>query len=187
MERYSELAVQNFVDSSAEIRWCPFPDCGYAICMRKDKNSQDPEDDEVRSKENTSSRGGSEGASNTRSKGASNTGSEEANSSGGEGSSSSGTEESSSSEGAAEGATALSTISNMTPGVNVECGQGHGFCWECLKEPHEPCCCELWERWQSVTISCGKGWLLVIEGSLGIFNSYDYTVTSLSSNSCLFD
>jgi len=135
MERYSELAIQNFVDSSAEIRWCPFPDCGYAICMRKNskENSQDPEDDEIRSKEDRSKEDRSK---EDRSK--------EGTSNGGDG-------------GGSEGATALSGVWKMTPGVNVECGQGHGFCWECLKEPHEPCCCELWERWQAVTVRFGKG------------------------------
>jgi ankyrin repeat/IBR domain-containing protein 1 len=32
-------------------------------------------------------------------------------------------------------------------GINVECGNGHGFCWNCNKHAHEPCECEVWEIW----------------------------------------
>ena len=35
-------------------------------------------------------------------------------------------------------------------GINVECGNGHGFCWNCLKDAHEPCECEVWEKWLEV-------------------------------------
>ena len=31
-----ELTVKQFADNSADIRWCPYPDCGYAICIKKD-------------------------------------------------------------------------------------------------------------------------------------------------------
>ncbi|XP_072034933.1 ankyrin repeat and IBR domain-containing protein 1-like [Amphiura filiformis] len=30
----------------------------------------------------------------------------------------------------------------------VDCGQGHIFCWNCSGDPHEPCSCENWKRWQ---------------------------------------
>lgn len=78
MEKYSDLAVQNFVDSSTGIRWCPYPDCGYAICIRRDKEEE--EEERVVKDE-------------------------------------------------ADGATAMVSSKKMTPGENVECGQGHGFCW----------------------------------------------------------
>lgn len=115
MERYSDLTVQNFVDSSTGIRWCPFPDCGYAICMRKDQQGPQSSDEEVKSKEEN--------------------------------------------ESSSEGATALNGVFKMTAGVNVECGQGHGFCWECMGLPHEPCCCELWEKWKDTVMNnmSGKG------------------------------
>ncbi|RWS04931.1 ankyrin repeat and IBR domain-containing protein 1-like protein [Dinothrombium tinctorium] len=29
----------------------------------------------------------------------------------------------------------------------VDCGNGHYFCWECLKNAHAPCGCSLWEEW----------------------------------------
>lgn len=29
----------------------------------------------------------------------------------------------------------------------VDCGQGHIFCWECLKEAHEPATCKNWKDW----------------------------------------
>lgn len=36
LEHYVELAVKQFADNSADIRWCPYPDCGYAICVKRD-------------------------------------------------------------------------------------------------------------------------------------------------------
>ena len=38
LEKYSELNIKQFVESSSDIRWCPFPDCGYAICIRGKMN-----------------------------------------------------------------------------------------------------------------------------------------------------
>eukprot|EP00731_Ephydatia_muelleri_P020033 Em0012g858a len=35
-------------------------------------------------------------------------------------------------------------------GINVVCGRGHWVCWTCLQEAHEPCDCDLWERWKDV-------------------------------------
>ncbi|KAK6165782.1 hypothetical protein SNE40_022633 [Patella caerulea] len=29
----------------------------------------------------------------------------------------------------------------------VDCGNEHYFCWECLKEAHEPCSCDNWDKW----------------------------------------
>ncbi|XP_029650318.1 ankyrin repeat and IBR domain-containing protein 1 isoform X2 [Octopus sinensis] len=29
----------------------------------------------------------------------------------------------------------------------VDCGNGHYFCWNCLGEAHEPCCCDNWKQW----------------------------------------
>ena len=37
MEKYKELSIKQFVDSSSDIRWCPFPDCSYAICMKREE------------------------------------------------------------------------------------------------------------------------------------------------------
>ena len=36
LEHYVELTVKQFADNSADIRWCPYPDCGYAICVKKE-------------------------------------------------------------------------------------------------------------------------------------------------------
>lgn len=71
MEKYKELSIKQFVDSSSDIRWCPFPDCSYAICMKREE------------KQTKAEVGGAVG-------------------------------------GATE---------KLTRGENVECGQGHGFCW----------------------------------------------------------
>eukprot|EP00118_Oscarella_pearsei_P007794 m.39009 g.39009 ORF g.39009 m.39009 type:complete len:1036 (+) comp32658_c0_seq5:216-3323(+) len=29
----------------------------------------------------------------------------------------------------------------------VDCGNGHQFCWGCLKEAHDPCPCDEWRQW----------------------------------------
>ncbi|GAB1610546.1 ankyrin repeat and IBR domain-containing protein 1-like isoform X2 [Argonauta hians] len=29
----------------------------------------------------------------------------------------------------------------------VDCGNSHYFCWNCLGEAHEPCCCDNWKQW----------------------------------------
>ncbi|KAJ8019672.1 Ankyrin repeat and IBR domain-containing protein 1 [Holothuria leucospilota] len=29
----------------------------------------------------------------------------------------------------------------------VDCGSGHFFCWDCCGEPHAPCSCENWSKW----------------------------------------
>ncbi|XP_031559595.1 ankyrin repeat and IBR domain-containing protein 1-like [Actinia tenebrosa] len=34
-----------------------------------------------------------------------------------------------------------------TPCLMVDCGSAHYFCWHCLQEVHEPCTCELWDKW----------------------------------------
>ena len=73
MEKYKELSLKQFVDSSSGIRWCPFPDCGYAICMKREPSKREVAED---------------------------------------------------AEGAVGGA-----VKELTRGENVECGQGHGFCW----------------------------------------------------------
>jgi ankyrin repeat/IBR domain-containing protein 1 len=31
----------------------------------------------------------------------------------------------------------------------VDCGEGHLWCWSCLKNPHEPCSCDMWDVWFS--------------------------------------
>ena len=36
LEHYVELTVKQFADNSADIRWCPYPDCGYAICIKSE-------------------------------------------------------------------------------------------------------------------------------------------------------
>ena len=69
MDKYTDLTIKQFVDSSADIRWCPYPDCGYAVCIRRED-----------SKEESKATGGA-------------------------------------------------CTNKLTPGENVECGQGHGFCW----------------------------------------------------------
>ena len=42
-------------------------------------------------------------------------------------------------------------------GINVECGNGHGFCWNCLKDAHEPCECEVWQKWLEVIAKMAGG------------------------------
>mmetsp|Transcript_34837 Transcript_34837/g.84254 ORF Transcript_34837/g.84254 Transcript_34837/m.84254 type:complete len:957 (+) Transcript_34837:146-3016(+) len=32
-------------------------------------------------------------------------------------------------------------------GNTADCGQGHFFCFECKGEPHDPCSCDEWQRW----------------------------------------
>ena len=96
MGKYSDLALQQFVDSSTDIRWCPFPDCDFAVCMRRSKEKEVEEDE----------------------------------------------------EGVSGGAAIVST-KKMTPGENVECGQGHGFCWYVLV-----CVCGVGERGGCVINTC---------------------------------
>ena len=33
--------MKQFADNSADIRWCPYPDCGYAICIKNDAKQAD--------------------------------------------------------------------------------------------------------------------------------------------------
>lgn len=102
MERYTDLNLKQFVASSADIRWCPFPDCGYAICTNREEKEVDVPVGGA-SRLVTGGRASSEAL--------------------------------------------------LTAGENVECGQGHGFCWKCSMDPHEPCSCELWCKWKDVVIS----------------------------------
>ncbi len=78
MERYTDLNLKQFVASSADIRWCPFPDCGYAICTNREEKEVDVPVGGA-SRLVTGGRASSEAL--------------------------------------------------LTAGENVECGQGHGFCW----------------------------------------------------------
>ena len=41
LEHYVELTVKQFADNSAGIRWCPYPDCGYAICIKDETKQAD--------------------------------------------------------------------------------------------------------------------------------------------------
>ena len=34
-EKYSQLNVQQFVDSCADVKWCPFPNCGLAVGLQE--------------------------------------------------------------------------------------------------------------------------------------------------------
>jgi ankyrin repeat/IBR domain-containing protein 1 len=74
VEKYKDLSLKQFVDSSSDIRWCPFPDCGYAICIKREQPKEKVDKDE-------------------------------------------------------RGAVGGVTEKKLTHGENVECGQGHGFCW----------------------------------------------------------
>ena len=100
LERYTDLTIKQFVDSSADIRWCPYPDCGYAICIRR----QDLKYGGVVKEGGASSKVG--GASKE-----------------------SGTVQEGEQGSEVEGAVGLAEEKELTPGENVECGQGHGFCW----------------------------------------------------------
>ncbi len=73
LQKYSDLNLKQFVESSSDIRWCPFPDCGYAICIRGKGDVAVPTNGGVVSDDDS------------------------------------------------------------TPGRNVECGRGHGFCWWAYK------------------------------------------------------
>jgi len=66
-KKYLELNLHQFVDLYADVKWCPFPDCGQAVSLKQV--------------------GGAAG-------------------------------------GKGGGAAGLGR-----PGLNVECGNGHGFCW----------------------------------------------------------
>lgn len=74
LQKYSDLNIKQFVESSSDIRWCPFPDCSYAICIR-----------------------GKGGVSKSTTP--------------------------------PEGEGGVAGDDDPTPGLNVECGRGHGFCW----------------------------------------------------------
>lgn len=86
MEHYTDLTVKQFVDSSADIRWCPYPDCNYAICIKRDSKKEDSI--KKKSAKEDEAVGGAEG-----------------------------------------GAVGGDMEKVLTCGENVECGQGHGFCW----------------------------------------------------------
>lgn len=73
LQKYSDLNLKQFVESSSDIRWCPFPDCGYAICIGGKGDVAVPTNGGVVSDDDS------------------------------------------------------------TPGRNVECGRGHGFCWWAYK------------------------------------------------------
>ena len=103
LEHYVELTVKQFADNSAGIRWCPYPDCGYAICIKNEAKQ-------------ASASGGGRGGGGGRSR---ETGKkkEKERTDRGEG-------------GAAEAAAgAVAQDLPFQPGWNVECGRGHGFCW----------------------------------------------------------
>ncbi len=76
LQKYSDLNIKQFVESSSDIRWCPFPDCGYAICIR--------------------GKGGVASGDVTT---------------------------------PTHGGVGVASDDDSTPGRNVECGRGHGFCW----------------------------------------------------------
>lgn len=44
-----------------------------------------------------------------------------------------------------------------TSSLSVECCNGHGFCWDCLGEPHEPCSCHHWKIWLEKTAGFAVG------------------------------
>ena len=40
---------------------------------------------------------------------------------------------------------------------NVDCGNGHFFCWACSQDAHDPCSCESWTRWKEKLLELGDG------------------------------
>lgn len=104
LEKYTELTLKQFVASAADIRWCPYPDCSYAICIRREAPKEEVKE-EV---------GG--GASKDESM------SEESETASVE-------YLTESDEGKEEEGVASPPQKKLTPGKNVECGQGHSFCW----------------------------------------------------------
>ena len=113
MDKYTELTIKQFVDSSADIRWCPYPDCGYAICMKREARKEEGKGVPVKKTGAPKTELGVE------------VGKEEMENS---------VElltESEDEGGAVGGATVVGVAMEkaLTCGENVECGQGHGFCW----------------------------------------------------------
>ena len=39
--RFDEYRLRDFVESSPLARWCPYPDCTYAVLVRADRNQAD--------------------------------------------------------------------------------------------------------------------------------------------------
>lgn len=113
LEHYVELTVKQFADNSAGIRWCPYPDCGYAICI-KDEAEQAAGATGV-----AGGGGGRGGAGTVGGKVVENGGS----------SSNAGKERTNGRRGGGEVAGAMAQDLPFQPGWNVECGRGHGFCW----------------------------------------------------------
>ncbi len=109
MEKYTDLTLRQFVASSADIRWCPYPDCGYAICIRR----------EAAKEESAKVGGATKEEKGFEVKGG--VAKEEEEEVG----------EAVDEEGVAEEGVASAGYveKKLTRGENVECGQGHGFCW----------------------------------------------------------
>uniref|UniRef100_A0A7S0DJJ9 RBR-type E3 ubiquitin transferase n=1 Tax=Amorphochlora amoebiformis TaxID=1561963 RepID=A0A7S0DJJ9_9EUKA len=42
----------------------------------------------------------------------------------------------------------IGTDGKAIVGNTADCGDGHFFCFECKGEPHEPCSCDEWTKWQ---------------------------------------
>jgi ankyrin repeat/IBR domain-containing protein 1 len=101
-EKYTSLNLSNFVDTYSAVKWCPYPNCGSAVSVKREEGG-----------------GGREGR-----------------------------------RGQSPPA-AAATEEGICLGFNVECCNGHGFCWHCVKEPHEPCDCKLWQRWTELISTNG--------------------------------
>lgn len=98
--------MKQFADNSAGIRWCPYPDCGYAICIKN----------EAKQAGASGGKGGGGGKMVGTGGRSRETGKEkkEEMTDGGE---------------AAAAVGAVAQDLPFQPGWNVECGRGHGFCW----------------------------------------------------------
>ena len=69
-------------------------------------------------------------------------------------------------------------------GINTECGNGHGFCWyawsvliiiisvfirNCMQHAHEPCECEVWDKWLKEIPRMAEGMLVAVAMSTPSF------------------
>ena len=116
LEHYVELTVKQFADNSAGIRWCPYPDCGYAICIKD-------EAEQAAGATGVAGVGGGRGGAGT-------VGGKVVEN-GTSSSSNAGKERTDGGRGGGQGEVAGAMAQDLPfqPGWNVECGRGHGFCW----------------------------------------------------------
>ena len=55
-DKYSQLNVQQFVDSCADVKWCPFPNCDQVVSLKEVGGAES--DDAVKRKKGGAGEGG---------------------------------------------------------------------------------------------------------------------------------